>query len=183
LDGLEHLHREEVIHRDIKPNNILFVRGVPKFGDIGLLDTTTHTLSLAGTQDFIPPEYLLGQEKEPAAEIDLYALGKTLYCAFSGNEADKFPFVDSKLLKDPDCRVFNRLVRAACTPERSVRLKGIATFRQALAGEIGWAYEFGRFLYAVVVLAVYLIVRLVRFLFSRKWILFLLLFLFVISQT
>ena len=180
LDGLENLHNAEVIHRDIKPDNIIFVNGVPKFGDIGLLDTTTHTLSLAGTQDFVPPEYLLGQAKEPTAEIDLYALGKTLYCAFTGNEADKFPFIAPELLKNPEYRIFNRLVRAACTPERSLRLKNTAAFRKALAGEIGWGYEFRRFLHAVIILPIYLIIRLVLFLFSRKWILFLLLFLFVI---
>lgn len=180
LDGLENLHNAEVIHRDIKPDNIIFVNGVPKFGDIGLLDTTTHTLSLAGTQDFVPPEYLLGQAKEPTVEIDLYALGKTLYCAFTGNEADKFPFVAPELLKNPEYRIFNRLVRAACTPERSLRLKNTAAFRKALAGGIGWGYDFRRFLQAVIILPIYLIIRLVLFLFSRKWILFLLLFLFVI---
>lgn len=180
LDGLEHLHQAKVIHRDIKPDNIIFVNGVPKFGDIGLLDTTTHTLSLVGTQAFVPPEFLLGHEKEPTPEIDLYALGKTLYCAFTGNEADKFPFVDPELLKDPDCRIFNRLVRAACTTERSLRLKTTEAFRRALAGEIGWAYEFGRFLGFVIVLPVYLIVRLVLFLFACKWILFLLVLLFLI---
>jgi len=180
LDGLEHLHNAKMIHRDIKPDNIIFVNGVPKFGDIGLLDTTTHTLSLAGTQDFVPPEYLLGQEKEPTAEIDIYALGKTLYCAFTGNDADEFPFVAPELLKNPEYRIFNRLVRAACTPERSLRLKSAAAFRKALAGEIGWGYEFGRFLHAVVVLPIYLAIRLVLFLFSRKWILFLLLFLFLV---
>lgn len=180
LDGLEHLHHAEVIHRDIKPDNIIFVNGVPKFSDIGLIDTTTHTLSLAGTQDFVPPEYLLGRRKEPTAEIDLYALGKTLYCAFTGNEVDKFPFVSPKLLKQPEYRIFNRLIRAACTPERSLRLKSIMAFRMALNGEIGWRYEFGRFLFTVIVLPIFLTIRLVLFLFSRKWILFLLLFLFLI---
>ena len=180
LDGLEHLHDAKVIHRDIKPDNIILVNGVPKFGDIGLLDTTTHTLSLAGTQDFVPPEYLLGQEKSPSAEIDLYALGKTLYCAFTGNEADKFPFVAPERLKDPEYRIFNKLVRAACTPERSLRLKDTEAFRKALTGKIGWKYEFGRFLHAVIVRPIYLIVRLVLLLFSRKWIFFLLLFLFLI---
>ena len=179
LDGLEHLHQAEVIHRDIKPDNIIFADGVPKFGDIGLIDTTTHTLSLAGTQAFVPPEYLLGQEKEPTAEIDLYALGKTLYCAFTGNEADKFPFVAPELLKDPDGRIFNCLIRAACTTERSLRLKNTTAFRKALAGEIGWKYEFGRFLHTGIVLPVYLMVRLVLFLFSCKWFLFLLILLFL----
>ena len=180
LDGLEHLHQAKVIHRDIKPDNIIFVNGVPKFGDIGLIDTATHTLSLVGTQAFVPPEYLLGHEKEPTAEIDLYALGKTLYCAFTGNEADQFPFVEPELLKDPDCRIFNRLVRAACTTERSLRLKTTEAFRRALAGEIGWTYEFGRFLGTVILLPFNLLIRLVLFLFSRKWILFLLILLFVI---
>ena len=91
LDGLEHLHNADVIHRDIKPDNIIFVDGVAKLSDIGLLDTATHTLSLVGTQDFVPPEYLLGDAKNPTPEIDLYALGKTLYCAFSGNDANQFP--------------------------------------------------------------------------------------------
>ena len=141
LDGLEHLHAAKVIHRDIKPDNIIFVNGVPKFGDIGLIDTANHTLSLAGTALFLPPEYLLGRSREPTPDIDLYALGKTLYCAISGNEADQFPFVPRAMLKSPDCRALNKLVRAACAAEPRMRLKSIEEFRKALHGGVGWGYD------------------------------------------
>jgi hypothetical protein len=180
LDALEHLHRANMIHRDIKPDNIIFIRGVPKLGDIGLLDTMTHTLSLAGTQEFVPPEYLLGQVRTPTSELDLYALGKTLYCAFSGNPADRFPVVPGEVLKDPETRAFNQLVRAACTPERGLRLKSIAAFRRALHGEIGWGYELGRFIGTVVVRPVFLAFIVLKLVFSRKWVIFLLLTLFAV---
>jgi serine/threonine protein kinase len=43
-------------HRDVKPSNIIFLDGVPKLADIGLVTETDRTLSFVGTEGYIAPE-------------------------------------------------------------------------------------------------------------------------------
>ena len=43
------------MHRDIKPSNIIFVNGVPKLADIGLVAAANEARSYVGTEGFIPP--------------------------------------------------------------------------------------------------------------------------------
>jgi len=54
--ALDHLHRHGLVHRDIKPSNIVFVSGIPKLADIGLVTHVEATLSLVGTEGYLPPE-------------------------------------------------------------------------------------------------------------------------------
>lgn len=84
LNGLEILHRAELLHRDIKPDNILFVEKRAVLGDIGLV-TDAENASFAGTRGFISPAVWKG-ERDYAPRDDLYALAVTLYCALTGNE-------------------------------------------------------------------------------------------------
>ena len=83
--ALAELHRHKLVHRDIKPSNIIFVNGVPKLADIGLVTTVGDNLSFVGTEGYVPPE---GPGKPQA---DVYALGKVLYEASTGNDRLAFP--------------------------------------------------------------------------------------------
>ena len=57
FSGIKKIHDAGFAPRDIKPDNILFIGGVPKLGDIGLLSSLTTTVTqIAGTMDFLPPE-------------------------------------------------------------------------------------------------------------------------------
>src|SRR6185503_15316921 len=54
--ALAHLHKHRLVHRDVKPSNIIFVNGIPKLADIGLVTDTDATRSFVGTEGYVPPE-------------------------------------------------------------------------------------------------------------------------------
>ncbi|HKA91427.1 MAG TPA: serine/threonine-protein kinase [Haliangiales bacterium] len=89
-DALAHAHKIGVIHRDVKPQNLLETRaGVLKLADFGLaglrtesLENTARPVRLVGTPQYLAPEMWLG---EPAsAKSDMYGLGATLYFMLTG---------------------------------------------------------------------------------------------------
>jgi serine/threonine-protein kinase len=89
--GLEHAHSRNVIHRDIKPDNILITQsGVAKLADLGLSKRTDEASHLtAARQGFGTPYYMPYEQavnaKYADGRSDIYALGATLYHLVSGH--------------------------------------------------------------------------------------------------
>ncbi len=88
--ALEHAHSRNVVHRDIKPDNILITRsGVAKLADMGLAKRTDEASHLtAARQGFGTPHYMPYEQainaKQADGRSDIYALGATLYHLVTG---------------------------------------------------------------------------------------------------
>ncbi len=89
--ALQHLHDHGLLHRDIKPSNIIFMKGVPKLGDIGLVASMDATMSFVGTPGFLPPE------GPGTPQGDIYSLGKVLYEMCMGRDRQEFPKLPANL--------------------------------------------------------------------------------------
>jgi serine/threonine protein kinase len=87
-DTLAHVHEQGVVHRDVKPSNILLDRtGAPYLADFGLarsLGSTriTNAKQVVGTAAYLAPEQVRGDDVGPAA--DVYALGLVLLECLTG---------------------------------------------------------------------------------------------------
>lgn len=91
-DALAHAHEHEIIHRDVKPHNIIITNeGKAKVTDFGLAravstETVTHTGNIMGSVHYFSPEQARGEIADEKS--DIYSLGVVLYEMLTG----KMPF-------------------------------------------------------------------------------------------
>ncbi len=92
-EALRHAHDLNMVHRDVKPDNVLVTkRGVIKLADLGLAKPLDDDLSMtasgvgAGTPSFMAPEQMRSA-KEVDGRADIYALGAMLYLMLTGQQA------------------------------------------------------------------------------------------------
>jgi tetratricopeptide (TPR) repeat protein len=142
--GLEHAHLKKVIHRDMKPGNVMLGKdGSVKIADFGLarlchdsIARMTSQLS-TGTLQYMSPEQLDGEIGESS---DLYALGITIYEMLAGDP----PFVTGEITAQIRNKVpkpidgisdeMNRIVLKCLEKKKENRLPGIRSLREELDG-------------------------------------------------
>ena len=134
--GLVALQRHHLLHRDIKPGNVIYVGGRPVLSDLGLVVEESEAASLVGTPGYVPPENFT------AAPGDVYSLGLTLKAASFGRsieDIDKGPAI----VADTGARFFPawwRILNKATDPTPSRRyqsakalLKDLESLRRKIA--------------------------------------------------
>ncbi len=151
--ALEYAHQQEVIHRDVKPSNILITQsGEPMLSDFGIANmlSTQETVDLTGTGVGLgTPEYMApeqGMGKTVDARADIYALGIILYELVTGRrpyEADTPMAIMVKKATEPLPRPTRFVSDLPATVER-VLIKALARDpdnRYRTAGEFALALE------------------------------------------
>src|SRR6266566_3724236 len=110
---VHYAHEHRILHRDIKPGNILLDgKGEPHLTDFGLArlveteSTVTRTLEVLGTPSYMAPEQAVGNNAQLTSATDVYGLGAVLYQLLTGHPpfAGGTTYETIKLLLDTDPR-------------------------------------------------------------------------------
>jgi serine/threonine protein kinase len=142
-DALAEIHRAGIVHRDVKPSNVLLAEDGPKIIDFGIarqLDSTggvTQTGMVMGSPGWVAPERLTGGPATPAA--DVFCWGMLVAYAATGRHpfgsGDASQVSERILTLSPDLTKLNEplrgLVKAALSKDPAMRPKA-AKLREAL---------------------------------------------------
>jgi serine/threonine protein kinase/tetratricopeptide (TPR) repeat protein len=134
--AVQHAHQKGIIHRDIKPTNILVTMAdgipIPKVIDFGIAKATQSPLTdktlfteyraLVGTPEYMSPEQAEMAGIDIDTRSDIYSLGVLLYELLTGTT----PF-DAKDLRSKGAPEIQRIIREVDPPKPSTRLSSLAT--------------------------------------------------------
>lgn len=130
-EAVERLHQQQLIHRDIKPDNLIFVNQRPKLADIDLVTD----LSAQGKASLIGTEGYMAPEGPGSAAADVFSLGRVLYVALTGKPAVQCPELPTQVTSHPDCSLFlelNQVICRACDFDLKRRYPTAAAMRAQL---------------------------------------------------
>lgn len=142
-DGLAAAHAKGIIHRDIKPDNILLTDNGPVVADFGICyvhdeERLTETAEAVGPRHFMAPELAHGiaDEETITTRCDVYSLGKLLYFMLTGQSFDRevfrLPRFDLvKKFGDDRFERVNRLLDRMIVEDPSGRVDDVAAVARA----------------------------------------------------
>jgi serine/threonine-protein kinase len=131
LSGLDWLHNDGIVHRDVKPANIVLVDGavgvIAKLIDLGIaLDRhrprLTHKSGIVATVEYAAPEMLLGGEAEVDERSDIYCCGTTFFELATG----RVPFDDASAC------LRATFIKRLCSPHRPSICDHVPDFPEAV---------------------------------------------------
>ena len=138
LHALQLLSDAGLVHRDVKPENILFLNGTPCLGDISLLGEDSHNITRRGTPGYSAPSWFV----ESGGHPDMFGAATTLYTLLTGNPPDKmgrtafrWPPQGENLLSAPEKQEWqriHRIIRRAVDERPAERFQDFSTFAQTL---------------------------------------------------
>lgn len=137
LTTIKALHDTGLSHCDLKPENILFINRKPMLSDYSLLsDSADHSADrprgTAGTIGFVPPEMLECPGSYKPMASDLYAVGKIIYCAWTGTDVVSFPSVPREIDLH-EIGIVRPLYMKACSSSPGGRFKNADVFISAVS--------------------------------------------------
>jgi serine/threonine protein kinase len=104
LSALEAAHRVGIVHRDVKPQNVLVGRdGSVKLLDFGVAHVVGegnlhNELDVIGTPSYMSPEQAAGRRSELGVQSDLWSVGATLFTVLTGEPVHDDPSLEARLL-------------------------------------------------------------------------------------
>ena len=131
-EALGYLHKNKLIHRDVKPSNLIYLDGQWRLADIGLV-------ALLGQRSFVGTEGFVAPEGPGTAASDIFSLGMVLYEAATGKDRLDFPDLPTTSGSGERLELWRRLNRVickACATKARERFESAEEMALALRGEV-----------------------------------------------
>jgi len=153
-EGLEYAHARNVIHRDLKPQNILLKNGIPKISDWGLsriISDKSSATTMSFTPFYAAPEQVTSKAKDQ--RTDIWQMGIILYelvtgaLPFTGDSAieiiasipTKVPVAPGEL--NPEAKKIEKIIQRCIEKDPQKRYQSVAALQKDLAAFLNLDYK------------------------------------------